>query len=82
MIGRALQQLGWKNSDLQKRRKGDPDKLAIAEELRKQSAMTIRWIAERLHMGAPTHLSHLLTGRAAREKGSVNSIVVLGLCVG
>jgi len=41
---------------LEARRKGDPEKLRIALRLRKQTTMTLGWIAERLRMGVPSHL--------------------------
>jgi hypothetical protein len=32
----------------------------MAERLRRQTTMTLEWIAHRLRMGIKTHLSHLL----------------------
>jgi hypothetical protein len=43
-----------------KRRKGDPEKVKIALRLRRESIMTLKWIAERLHMGSWTHVSNCL----------------------
>lgn len=70
LIARALRERGWKASDLRARRKGDPGKLEIAEALREQSSMSVKWIAERLHMGASTHLSHLLYWSRRRRAGA------------
>jgi hypothetical protein len=42
------------------RPRGDPKKLRITLRLRKETTMTLGWIAQRLLMGAKTHLSHLL----------------------
>ena len=55
-----LQRLRWTTQQLEARRKGDPQKVRIAERLRRETTMTMAWIAERLHMGAPTHVACLL----------------------
>jgi hypothetical protein len=38
---------------LKKRRKGDLLKMELAAELRKQTAMSMGWIARKLNAGAP-----------------------------
>ncbi|MBT5927067.1 MAG: hypothetical protein HOH33_10650 [Verrucomicrobia bacterium] len=48
-------------SDLKKMRKGDPVKIKLATELRKKTTMSLKWIAEHLHMGSWTYVSNLLT---------------------
>jgi hypothetical protein len=40
--------------------KGDAAKVAMARRLRRETAMTLAWIAERLRMGTKKHLAHLL----------------------
>jgi putative transposase len=55
-----LRRRGWKEADLLKRRKGDPAKVQIAWRLRKETTMTLKWIAQRLKMGAWTHVSNCL----------------------
>jgi REP element-mobilizing transposase RayT len=60
IIREELQKLGWWDSDLPRRRKGDPKKLKMALRLRRETTMTLSWIAQRLHMGTKTHLSHLI----------------------
>jgi putative transposase len=50
----------WDARTMRQRRKGDPGKLAIARRLRKETTMTLEWIARRLCMGTKTHLAHLL----------------------
>ena len=50
---------GGKRCELGRRRKGDPAKVAIAGRLRKETTMTLEWIAKRLNMGTKTHLAHL-----------------------
>ena len=56
----GLKRLGWKAGDLARRRKGDPEKLKLALRLRKETTVTVKWIAERLRMGTWTYLNHLL----------------------
>ena len=55
-----LEALGWTAQDLQDRRKSDPQKVRIAARLRRETTMTLGWIAERLCMGAPTYVASLL----------------------
>lgn len=51
IIKEELKRLGWKAADPAKRRKSDPDKLAIAARLRKETTLTVKRIAERLSLG-------------------------------
>jgi REP element-mobilizing transposase RayT len=57
-----------KDGDLERRAKGDAQKVAMAERLRAETAVTVHWIAERLRMGAPGYVHHLLY-RRRRERG-------------
>ncbi len=50
----------WGMEALNERRKGDPEKVAIARRLRAETTVTLEWIAERLGMGSKTYLAHLL----------------------
>jgi hypothetical protein len=61
--GRALADL-WPTG----RPKGDARKVRIAQRLRRDTTMTLGWIAERLYMGAPGHGSCLLS----REEGKAS----------
>jgi len=45
---------------LRRRRKSDPVKIGLAAQLRRETTMTLKWIAERLQMGAWTHLNKRL----------------------
>ena len=60
MVREGLKRLGWKEADLETRRKGDKEKLKLAVRLRAETTVTLKWIAERLRMGTWTHLNHLL----------------------
>jgi putative transposase len=60
LILAGLKRRKWTEQDLEKRRKGDPIKIKLAQELREETTMTLQWIAERLRMGTRGHLTHLL----------------------
>jgi REP element-mobilizing transposase RayT len=64
-----LKHLGWDEAELRRRMKGAPEKVRIAVRLRAETTMTLGWIAQALHMGTKTHLSHLLYWRQSRRKG-------------
>jgi putative transposase len=63
IVAEELRRRGWAERELSLRRKGDPGKVAIAERLRRETTMTLAWIAHRLQMGTKTHLAHLLYRR-------------------
>ena len=46
-----LARSSWKEQDLASRRKADPVKVQMALQLRQQTTMTWKWIAQRLQMG-------------------------------
>ncbi len=52
--------LGWQKGDLQRRRKGDKGKVAVARRSRRETTMSLKWIAQRLQMGSWTYVSNLL----------------------
>jgi hypothetical protein len=54
--------------DLIRHRKGDPGKIGIALRLRRETTMTLEWVAQRLQMGTKTHLSHLLYWQGREKK--------------
>jgi hypothetical protein len=58
-----LKRMGWSETDLRARRKGEPRKVELAWELRSQTTMPLAWIAERLNMGSRGHLAWLLQRR-------------------
>ena len=60
LIHAALSQSKRRREDLGKMRKGDPWKAALAARLRRETTMTIKWIAERLQMGSWTYLTNRL----------------------
>ena len=52
IIGEALRRLGWTERALKERPKSDPAKLAVAARVRRETTLTMRQIAERLHLGS------------------------------
>jgi hypothetical protein len=56
-LGEELQRLDWEPAGLGRRRKDAPEKLPIALRLRRETTMTLSWVAERLRMGTKTPLS-------------------------
>jgi len=60
LVIKALAKLGWSEVDLCSRPKGDGRKLALAQRLRRETTMTVKWIAARLAMGTAGYLNHLL----------------------
>ena len=51
IVAQELRRLGWKETELANRRKSDPAKLAIAARLRKETTLSIKSIAARVHLG-------------------------------
>ena len=62
-----LKRRGWKEGDLKTRRKGDKNKVAIAGRLRRETTMTLKWIAQRLEMGSWSNVSNLLAAHHKRK---------------
>ena len=60
LVRAELKRRHWAEADLAHRPKGDARKVALAVRLRAETTVTDRWIAERLHMGAPGYVHHLL----------------------
>jgi hypothetical protein len=55
-----LQRLGWTEAILAQRRKGDPEKVRLAQRLRQETLVTLAWIAGRLQMGSVAYLNNRL----------------------
>jgi len=58
----------WNEFTLSARRKGDAEKVKIAERLLRETTVTQAWIAARLQMGTRTYLAHLLYWKRQDEK--------------
>jgi REP-associated tyrosine transposase len=69
IILEELKRRGWNQRELVERRKSDPAKLELAARLRGETTLTIREIAQRLHMGSWKSLNNkLYLARKARGK--------------
>ncbi len=71
LVAEGLRKARWTEADLRRRRKSDPVKIGLAVQLRRETTMTLKWIAERLQMGAWTHLNKRLYERR-KEGGGRN----------
>jgi putative transposase len=60
IVAEELDRRRWGAQELARRAKGDAQKVAMAVRLRAETAVTVKWIAERLQMGSPGYLNHLL----------------------
>ena len=60
LISRHLREEGWTEKTLTSQRKGHPVKVRLAQLLREQTTVSLKWIANRLQMGTWTHVSNLL----------------------
>jgi hypothetical protein len=74
MAQEELDALGWAAPDLQGRRKSDPQKVRIAARLRRQTTMTLKWIDDRLCMGAATHVASLLQRHHQKRPSSEETL--------
>jgi REP element-mobilizing transposase RayT len=61
LLAQELKRRHWTDQTLRSRRKGDPEKVEIAALIRGDTVMTLKWIAQRLHMGSWTHVSNCLS---------------------
>ena len=62
-----LEKLGWKEHALRIVSKAHPVKVQLAKLLRKQSTMSLKWIAERLQMGSWNYVSNLLNAKSKTQ---------------
>ena len=60
LVRAELKRRHWTEADLAHRPKGDARKVALAVRLRAETTVTVRWIADRLRMGAPGYVHHRL----------------------
>jgi REP element-mobilizing transposase RayT len=60
IIAEELKRRRWGREELRRRPKGDAGKVALAAWLRAETAVTVKWIAQRLEMGTAGYANHLL----------------------
>jgi putative transposase len=68
IIAEELERMGWKQSDLSARRRGDPGKVAIAARLRKETTLPIKWIAARVQIGTSKGAKSVLFRQADGQR--------------
>ena len=61
-----MKHLGWEDADLHQRSIGDKGKVQAARRLRRETTMSLKWIAQRLQMGSWTYVSNLLNEKPRR----------------
>ena len=66
IVADELKKRRWTEATLKSRRKGDSEKVKIATRLRRDTIMTLKWIAQRLQMGSWTYVSNCLAGNAEK----------------
>ena len=59
-VQEGLKRLGWTETSLTERQKGDPVKVRLAQRLREETMVTLGWIARRLQMGSVAYLTNRL----------------------
>jgi putative transposase len=67
LLREGLGDLGWNEEVLRQTGKGDERKVQLAARLRKETTMSLKWIAEHLAMGSWTHVSNLLVAQRKNE---------------
>jgi hypothetical protein len=67
MLREEMGPLGWDRQALRQAAKGDERKVRVAARLRKETTMSLKWIAQHLEMGSWTHVSNLLGARRKLE---------------
>jgi REP-associated tyrosine transposase len=60
LVAEELRKRKWADAELERRAKGDDEKVKIARRLRTETTMTLKWIAQRLKMGTGGHVAHCL----------------------
>lgn len=80
LLERGLRRLDKKREDIEGERKSAPWKVALAAWLKQQTQVSNRWLCDRLRMGTPVAVSHLV-GQARRQPGhpAVRLLVALAL---
>jgi len=68
LVTEELRRRGWKEGEFQKRAKGDQAKVALAARLRRETTMTLKWVAKRLAMGSWSNVSNLLAARRKKSR--------------
>ena len=68
LLHEELDKLGWTESELAQHPKGDARKIRIAQRLRDEPTITLKWIAKELHMGTWAHVANRLHQTKVKSK--------------
>ena len=68
ILAEGLKQLGWDETELRARRKGDRQKIALARWLRLETTMSLKWVAQELGIGSWKYLSNMLSEQPANSR--------------
>ena len=68
IVAEELKRLGLGENELNQRRKGDGEKARIARRVRRETVVTLGWIAARLRMGSVSMVAHCLRRQGVRGK--------------
>jgi hypothetical protein len=60
IVAAELKRRRWREGDLKRRRKNDLDKLEVGARLRRETTMSLEWVAQQLGFGSWKYLSNLL----------------------
>lgn len=63
IVAEELARLGWTEAELAKHPKAAPEKIEIAARLRRETVLSLRWIAGRLQAGSPYTLRNALQAK-------------------
>ena len=77
IIAEELKAAGWHQADLQVRLKSDPTKLKIAARLRRETTLSVKEIAARLHLGSWKSANALLHKFDGRKVGKGEKVEIL-----
>ena len=72
VVRAELRRRGWTEAELERRRKGDPEKVEMAWRRRQETTRTLKWIAQRFKM-APGRTSPIVGSKGEKKLKSVNS---------
>jgi len=67
LLREEMGRMGWDDAALRQAGKGDERKVRLAARIRKETTMSLKWIAQHLAMGSWTHVSNLLGARRKHE---------------
>ena len=73
LVAAGIERVGWTERDLQGARKGDKRKVRMAVRLRRETTISLKWIAKRLAMGSWTNVSNLLGVEKAKTGTTLQS---------